>query len=162
MGGEERFVGAGDVSRAQPDAAELADRPSQLAAKVGPQLLARLERFGLGLVAPSPQPQDLGSVHAAPTVEAADGVGVGPPLHRLGPLLGQVVLRQSLQRAHQLAVHDAGRQRVELAGRHRHPGLLEQGQASLDLAVEDQQARLARRVRWRRPRGRTVEPTSMA
>ena len=65
-----------------------------------------------------------------------------PPLHRLGPLLGQVVLRQSLQRAHQLAVHDAGRERVELARGRRHPGLFEQGQAALDVTVEDQQSRL--------------------
>ena len=32
MGGKECFVGASDVSRTQPDAAELADRPSQLPA----------------------------------------------------------------------------------------------------------------------------------
>ena len=64
---------------------------------------------------------------AAP-VEAPDGVRLAPPLHRLGPLLGHVVLRESLQGAHELAVDDPGRERVEVAGDRRHPHLVEQGE----------------------------------
>ena len=42
---------------------------------------------------------------AAPA-QAADGVRLAPPLHRLGPLLGHVVLGKALQGAHELAVDD--------------------------------------------------------
>ena len=109
VGRQERLFGAGEVAALQPDAAELAERPAELAAKVRSQLVAGLERLGLGLVAVSPQPQDLGAMHPAASVQAADGVGVRPTLHRLGPLLGQVVLGEALQRADQLAVDDPGR-----------------------------------------------------
>ena len=69
-------------------------------------------------------------------------MGIGPAFHRFGPLLGQVVVRQPLERAHELAVHDPRRQRVEVARGGRRPRLVEQRQPSVDLSVEDQQARL--------------------
>ena len=77
-----------------------------------------------------------------------------PAFHRLGPLLGQVVLGQSLQRADQLAVDDPGRQRVEVARGRRDPGLVEQCQAPVDLAVEDRAGAPRRPGRWPRRRRR--------
>ena len=47
------------------------------------------ERLCLRLVARPAQPEDLGAVDPAAPVEAPDGVRLAPPLHRLGPLLGQ-------------------------------------------------------------------------
>ncbi len=78
----------------------------------------------------------------AASVEAPDGVRLAPPLHRLGPLLGHVVLRKSLQSAYELAVDDPGRERIEAPGDRRQPNLVEQRQALLDIAVEDEQPRL--------------------
>ena len=139
MRGQQRLLGAGEVSLVQPDPSELVQRPPELASQVGAQLLAGHERLALRLVARPAQPQDLGAVDPAATVEAADGVRLAPPLHRLGPLLGHVVLGEALQRAHELAVDDARRERIELPGDRRHPGLVEQRQTLLDVAVEDEQ-----------------------
>ena len=75
---------------------------------------------------------------AAP-VEAPDGIRLAPPLHRLGPLLGHVVLREALQGAHELAVDDPCRERIEVPGDRRHPGFVEQRQTLLDIAVQDEQ-----------------------
>ena len=62
-----------------------------------------------------------------------------PPLHRLGPLLGDVVLRESLQGADELAVHEPGRERIEVPGDRRHSHFVEQRQTFLDIAVQDAQ-----------------------
>ena len=78
-------------------------------------------------------------MHPAAPVEAADGIRLAPPLHRLGPLLGHVVQGEALQGTHELAVDDPGRQRIELPGDRRHPGLVEQRQTLLDFAVQDEQ-----------------------
>ena len=136
---QQRLLGTGDVALVQSDPAELVQRPPQLATQVGPQLLAGHERLTLGLVARPTQPQDLGAVDPAAPVEAADRVRLAPPLHRLGPLLGHVVLGEALQRAHELAVDDAGRERIELPGHRRHAGFVEQRQTLLDVAVQDEQ-----------------------
>ena len=61
-------------------------------------------------------PEDLGAVDPAAPVEAPDGIRVGPPLHRLGPFLGHVIVRQALQGAHQLAVDDPCRERIQVPG----------------------------------------------
>ncbi len=123
----------------QSDPSELVQRPPELAPQVGAQLLAGHERLTLRLVARPAQPEDLGAVDPAAAVEAPDGVRLAPPLHRLGPLLGHVVLGEALQGAHELAVDDPGRERIELPGDRRHPGLVEQRQTLLDIAVEDEQ-----------------------
>ena len=68
-----------------------------------------------------------------------DGVRLAPQLHRLRPFLGHVVLRKSLQRAYQLAVDDPGRERIQIPGDRRHPNLVEQRQALLDIAIQDEQ-----------------------
>ena len=78
-------------------------------------------------------------MHAAAAVEAADRVRAAPSLHRIGPLLRDVVLRQSLQGADELAVHDPGRERIEAPGDRRHPDLVEQRQPFRDIAVQDAQ-----------------------
>ena len=75
---------------------------------------------------------------AAP-VKAADGIRLAPPLHRLGPFLGHVVLCESLQGAHELAVDDPSRERIEVPGDRRYPDLVEQRQALLDITAQDQQ-----------------------
>jgi hypothetical protein len=78
-------------------------------------------------------------VDPAAPVQAPDGVRLAPPLHRLGPLLGHVELGDALEGAHELAVHDARRERIEFTGDGRHPGLVGQRQTSLDVAVQDEQ-----------------------
>ena len=139
--GAQRFVRAGDVSLVQSDAAELCQRPSELPAQVGAELFAGSESLGFGFVAPTPQPQDLGSMNPTPPVETADGVRAGPALHRLGPLLGHVVLGEPLKRAYQLAVHDPGRQRVEITRCHSHAGFVEERETRFDITVENEQTR---------------------
>ena len=139
MSGEECFLGAHDVCFVESDPAELVQRPPQLAPHVGAQLVAGHERLTLGLVARAAQPQDLGAVDPATAVKAPDRVGLAPPLHRLGPLLGHVVLGEALQGADELAVHDARRERIELSGDRRHPRFVEQRQSLLDVAVHDEQ-----------------------
>ena len=46
---------------------------------------------------------------------------------------------EALQGAHELAVDDTGRQRIEVTGHGRHPGLVEQRQTLPDVAVQDEQ-----------------------
>ncbi len=139
MRGQEGLLGAVDVALAQPDPSELAQRPSHLTAQVRPQLLAGHQRLALRLVARAAQPQDLRAVHAAAPMEAPDGIRAAPPLHRVGPLLRDVVLRESLQGADELAVHQPGRQRIEVPGDRRHSHLVKQRQSFRDIAVEDAQ-----------------------
>ena len=139
MRGQEGLLGAVDVSLAQPDPSELAERPAHLPPQVRAQLLAGHQRLSLRLVARPAQPQDLRAVDAAAPVQAPDGVRLAPALHRLGPLLGEVVLRESLQGADELAVHEPGRERIEVPGDRRHPHFVEQRQTFLDLAVQDAQ-----------------------
>ena len=138
----EGLLRALDVSPAQPDAAKLGQRPPELPAQVGAQLLAGQEGFLLRLAAGPAQPEDLGAVDAAAAVDAPDGLPVAPPLHRLRPLLGQVVLREPLERAHQLAVDDPRREGIELAGDGGHGGFVEEPEALLDLALQDEAAGL--------------------
>ena len=99
---QQGFLGAVDVAFAQSDSSELAQWPSQFASQVRAQFLAGQERLALGLIAQPAQPEDLGAVDPAAPVQAPDRVRVGPPLHRLGPFLSQVVLREALQRTHEL------------------------------------------------------------
>ena len=128
MSGEQGLLRARDVSPVESDPSELAQRPSELASQVRAQFLAGHERLTLRLVARAAQPEDLGAVDPAATVEAPDGTRLAPPLHRLGPFLGHVVLREALQGAHELAVDDPGRERIEVPGDRRHPGFVEQRQ----------------------------------
>jgi hypothetical protein len=136
---QQRLLGARDVSLVQSDPSELVQRPPQLASQIGAQLLAGLERLMFRLGAGPAEPEDLGAVDPAAPVEAPDGIGLGPPLHRLGPFLGHVIVRQALQGAHQLAVDDPRREPIQVPGDRRHPGLVEQRQALGDIAVQDAQ-----------------------
>ena len=80
-------------------------------------------------------------MHAAAPVDAPDGVRLAPPLHRLGPLFGHVVLCEPLQSANELAVDDPRRERIEVAGSDRHSHLVEQFEPRLDLAAQDEEPR---------------------
>jgi len=126
MSSQKGLLGAFDVSRAKSDPPELAQRPSHLAPQVGAQFLACAERLCLCLAARATQPEDFRAVDPAAPVQAADGIRLAPPLHRLGPLLGDVVLGEALQRADELAVDDPGRERIEVPGHRCHPNLIEQ------------------------------------
>ena len=75
----------------------------------------------------------------APSVEAPNGVRLAPSLHRLGPFLGRVVMRESLQGAHELAIDEARRERVELIRDQRHPDLVEQGEAFPHVAAQNEE-----------------------
>jgi hypothetical protein len=122
MCGQQGFLGACDVSPVQADPAELGQRPSELASQVVAQFFGGHERLRLRFVVRPAQPEDLGAVDPAAAAEAADGVRVAPPLHCLGPLLGQVVLGEALQGAHEFAIDDPGRERIEVAEDGRHSG----------------------------------------
>ena len=137
--GEERLLGPGQVAGAQPDGAELGEGPAELAAHPRPQLPAGGHGLPLRLGARSPEAEHLGAVHAAATVEPAVGSTRAPQVHRLGPLLGAVVLGQPLQGADDLAVHHPDGQGIELAGHHAHRGLVQEFEPVVDLAVEDHQ-----------------------
>ena len=139
MSRQQGFLGAGEVSLMQPDPSQLVQRPSQLAPQIGAQFLARHQCLPLGVVARPAQAEDLGAVHPTASVEAADGVRLAPSLHRLGPLLGHVIQGEALQGAHQLAIDDPRRERIELSRDRRHPGLVEQRQPLGDIAVQDEQ-----------------------
>ena len=78
-------------------------------------------------------------MHTAAPVQAPDGVRPAPSLHRLGPLFGDVVLGEPLKSADELAVHEPGRERIEVTGDRRHSHLVEQRQAVRDVAVQDAQ-----------------------
>ena len=139
MSGQQGFFRARDVSLVKSDPSELVQRPSELASQVRAQFLAGHEHLTFRIVARSAQPQDLGAVDPAAPVEAPDGTRLTPPLHRLGPLLGDVILGEALQRADELAVDDTCRERIKVPGHCRHPGLVEQRQTLLDIPVHDQQ-----------------------
>src|SRR3954466_5508560 len=115
MGGDQRLVCAGGITGVETDPPQFVERPPELPSQVGTQLLAGHEDLPLGLDARPAEPENLGAVDSATPMETADGVGLAPPLHRLRPLLRDVVLPQALQSAHEFAVDDAGRQWIELA-----------------------------------------------
>ena len=139
---EEGFLCAFDVSFQQPDPSELAQRPPELASQVGAQLFARQKSLLLCLVARSPQPEDLGAVDATAPVDASDGTGRAPSLHGFRPFLGEIVLRDPLQGAHELAVDDPRGERIELARDRGDACFVEEHQALLDLARQDEASRL--------------------
>jgi 4-oxalocrotonate tautomerase len=142
MCGQECFLRARHIPFVQADPPELVEGPPQLAPQVRAQFVAGDERLRLGLVARPPEPEDLGPVHPAPAVEAADGTRLAPALHRLGPLLRHVVLGQPLECADELAVDDPGRERIEVTGDRRHSRLVEQREALLHVAVQDEESSL--------------------
>ncbi len=81
-------------------------------------------------------------MNAAASVNASHRSPLPPSLHGLRPLLGQVVLRDRLQRTYELAVHDSGEEGIELAGDRDDGRFIEQLEALLDVAIQDEAARL--------------------
>jgi hypothetical protein len=140
MRGDQGLLSAGNVAPVKSDPPQLVQRPPEFASKVWPQLLAGHQGLTLRLGARSAQPQNLRAVDAAATPEAPNGIRFAPPLHRLGPLLGDLVLSYALQGAHEFAVDDPSGEGIELPGQHRHAGLVEQHQTLPDIAVQDEQA----------------------
>lgn len=122
---DERRFRAGEITPPQPDAAQLGQRPAKLAPEVRPQLVTGGERLALRLAAGAAQPENLRAMEATPAMDAAHWLPLPPALHGLRPLLGEVVLRDRLEGADNLAVHDPGRQRIDLAGHGRHRGFVE-------------------------------------
>ena len=120
-GGEEGLFRALEVTQLESDVAQLGEGPAELPPQVGSQFRACRQGFLLGFGGRPAQPKDLGPVHAATAMDAADTASVAPPLHRLGPLLSQVVLTEPLKHAHQLAVQHPGRGGIELTRDGRHP-----------------------------------------
>src|SRR3954453_7059434 len=104
MRGQEGLLGAVDVTHAKPDPSELAERPAHLTAQLRAQLLTGHKRLSFRLVALPAQLQDLRAVHAAAPMQAPDGIRPAPRFHRVSPFLRDVVLRESLQGADELAV----------------------------------------------------------
>ena len=70
-------------------------------------------------------------------MEAPDRLSPAPPLHGCRPLLGLIILRERLERTHQLAVDKPGEERVEFAGDHGHGRFVEKPQALGDVAGQD-------------------------
>ena len=104
-------------------------------------------------------------MYPAAAMDAADTASVAPPLHGLGPLLGEVVLSEPLEHAHQLAVDHSGRDGIEFTGDGGHRRLLDEVEAPTDLARQDHRMRLGhptesgrRRVAVRSRRDRTTRP----
>src|SRR5262249_22087974 len=130
-----------DVAPAQANASELDERPAELTADIRPELVARHRELVLGVFELPAQAEDLTAMDATTPVDAADRIARGPTLHRVRPLFREVVLRESLQRAHELAVHDARREWIELAGGRRDTGLFEKSEPLVDFARDDEPAR---------------------
>jgi hypothetical protein len=132
-----------DISPAQPDATQFGQRPPELPAQVGPKLLTSPQGFLLCLKAEPAQPEDFGAVDAAAAMDAAYRLAAAPPLHRPSPLLGQVILPERLERAHQLAVDNPSREGIEFAGDRGHGRFIEEAQALRDIALQDKAAGLS-------------------
>jgi hypothetical protein len=78
-------------------------------------------------------------MNPAASVEAPDRVRLAPPFHHVGPLLGRVVLGESLQRAHELAVDKSRRERIEVRRDHRYPHVIEQRETFSHIAGQDEE-----------------------
>src|SRR5262249_46175830 len=84
---QERGLGSREITAAQPDPTELAQRPAKLALQIRTKLIARAQRFLFRFAGLPAQPKNLCPVDAAAPAEAADCRSLGPTLHRCGPLL---------------------------------------------------------------------------
>ena len=104
-------------------------------------------------------------MHTASAMGAADSACAAPALHRLGPLLGEIVLSESLEHAHQLAIEHSGRGGIGFTRHGRDPRLVDQVEAMAYVARQDHGVRLGnptdrggRRVADRPRRDRTGRP----
>ena len=134
---EERLLRTWKVAQLQSYPSQLGQWPPELPPQVRSQLRTSSQGLLLGLGGRPAQPQDLGTVNPAAAMNAADTASVAPPLHGLGPLLGEVVLGEPLEHADQLAVDHPGRDGVEFTGDGGHTRLLDEIQAPTDLARQD-------------------------
>ena len=79
---------------------------------------------------------------SAQAMEAPGLVPTAPSLHGVGPFLGSVILGKPLECADRAAVQDCGAHGVELPGQRGHGGLVQNRQALLQVALEDEDAGL--------------------
>ena len=136
-GAEERLLRTSKIAQLQSCPAQFGQWPAELPAEVRPQLRTCSQGLLLRLGGRPTQSQDLGTVNPAAAMDAADTASVAPPLHGLGPLLGEVVLSEPLEHAHQLAVDHPGRDGVEFTGDGGHRRLLNKVEAPTYLARQD-------------------------
>ena len=134
---EERALGTGEVSHAQAHDPDLVVRPSALEPDVGTNLLDRLDRLGLRFLEPAADPADLRPVHTAPAMETPHRLATAPPLHRLRPFLGTLVVGQPLRRAHGAAVHDRCGERIELTRDRGDRGLVDECETLVHVSLQD-------------------------
>ena len=111
---EGRFS-AGEITLPQSDAAEFGQRPPKFTPEVGAEFVAGGKRFALRFATGAAQAQNLCAMEPTTAVDAAHRLPVPPALHRLRPLFGEVVLRDRLKGADDLAVDDPGGHRIDLA-----------------------------------------------
>src|SRR5688500_9910056 len=133
---------SGDVSSSESDAAKLRERPTELSSQIRTELFTGQLRFLLRFEPRSAKTENLRAMHAAAAVNASHRLPLPPALHRLGPLLGEVVLRDRLKRTDDFAIHDAGEERIELARHRRDARFIEQLQPACNIAFEDETAGL--------------------
>ena len=139
---EEGILGTLQVPHPKADRPQLAERPSRDGSGERTNLFARSASLAFGIVPRAPEPQDLGAVHATHPLEGAERTVRGPLLHRLGPLIGPVVLGERLEGTDRAAEQDHRGHPVQLA---RHRGdrrLVQERQPLLDLSEQDQRASL--------------------
>jgi hypothetical protein len=143
MGLQERLLGSGEVSHAQPNLPELRGRPADVAPGIAAELVACPAGLDLGLRPIATEPEDLCPVDPTHAVEAAGRVVASPALHGHRPFLRPVVLGQALERAHGAAVQKRRAHGIQLAGDRGDGGLIQNGQALVEVALEDQDAGFA-------------------
>jgi hypothetical protein len=140
VGGTVRLLGPRDVALAEPDVAQLGERPAELAAHPRAEVVAGAQRLVLRRRARARHPQDLGPVDAAPAVEPTEGGAVPPPVHGFRPLAGHVVEGQALRGADQLAQHHPAGEGVDRARHEQGTDLVELLEALGDPALQDRDA----------------------
>ena len=92
---EERVLRTFEITQLESHAAQFGEGPPEFPAQVRSQFRTCGKGFLFRLGERPAQPKDLGTVHAAAAMDAADTASVAPPLHGLGPLLGEVVLSRA-------------------------------------------------------------------
>ena len=96
MRGQECLLCAIDIAFPKSNAAQLGERPPELAPQVRTKLLACEQRFLLSLRAGPTQSQNFSAVNAAASMKASHRLPVVPAFHGFRPLLRKIVLSKRL------------------------------------------------------------------
>ena len=110
----------------QPDATQLAERPSELPSQVRAQLLAGQEKLPLRLGERPTKPEESrrGARGSGRECSPRAGRVANAPSLRSTPRPGRTA--RAPESAHQLAIYDSGREGIELARDRRHGSFIEQ------------------------------------